>query len=145
MPGIEEPVGVAPIAVVSAGGVVKPSGVEGAHRGVVAVILLGIVVGVGVSTANGNALEVIIGGQSAVARIGGEGRGREGRGVVFRRHLALVEGGGSGGRSGVRRRRRLGDTGTNGSGSVSVHSWVNFRTTSVFLFLILISTHTVSN
>lgn len=115
----------------SGGRVAEPGGGEGPNGGVVVVAVvvlvvvddgvLGVIVGVGVGAAGGDALEVVVGGEGAVAGVGGEGGRREGRRVVLRRELALVDGGGGGGGGGVGGRRGLGAAGTEGSSAVGLH------------------------
>ena len=108
-------------------GAVEPGGGEVAHGGVVVVVVLVVVddgvlgvvgVGVGVGAAGGDALEVVVGGEGAVAGVGGEGGRGKWRRVALRRELALVDGGGGGGGGGVRGGRGLRAPGTEGSRSV---------------------------
>lgn len=116
-----------------AAAVLEPRCGEVAHGLVVKFVVvvdggvLGVIVGVGIgaAAAGGDALEVVVGGEGAVAGVGGEGGGRERRRVVVGGgQLALMDRGGGGGGGGVRGGRRLGGPGTvrrGEVGGVAVH------------------------
>jgi len=113
----------------SGGRITESGGSEGAHGGVVVVVvlvivddcILGVVVWVGVDASGGDTLQVVIGCEGAVAGVGGEGGGREGRHVLLGHALALVDGGCGGSWGGVGRRRGLGTAGTKRSSAVRLH------------------------